>query len=121
LWPYLVMYRLAKPQYARAMADLLVDMGASRLADGAWLIVSDWNARAILEQLRPFLTNNDSLHVLEIGEDCASTAPDISGLIDLGQPGTTTHLQVTRRRRRCMSPPKGIDNTLGHVGRKPEI
>jgi hypothetical protein len=59
-------------RHAPALSAVLRDLGAVPLTTGAWLITSDWNARAILEQLRPIVGQDDSLLVLELGEDIAS-------------------------------------------------
>lgn len=48
-----------------------MDLGAVRLTAEAWVITSDWNAGAILEQLRPIIGAEDRLLVLELGEDLA--------------------------------------------------
>jgi hypothetical protein len=48
-----------------------MDLGAVRLTAEAWVITSDWNAGAILEQLRPIMGAEDRLLVLELGEDLA--------------------------------------------------
>jgi hypothetical protein len=73
LWPYLVTFELAEPtRHAPALFAVLRDLGAVALTNGAWLITSDWNACAILEQLRPIIGENDCLLVLELGEDIAA-------------------------------------------------
>jgi hypothetical protein len=66
------MYELADPaRHAPALSAVLRDLGAVPLTTDAWLITSDWNARAILEQLRPIAGEDDRLLVLELGEDVA--------------------------------------------------
>ena len=73
MWPYLVAFELNDPaRYAPALSAVLRDMGAIALTNGAWLMTSDWNACAILEQLRPIVGENDRLLVLELGEDLAA-------------------------------------------------
>jgi hypothetical protein len=73
LWPYLVTFELTdRDRYAPALSAVLTDLGAVRLTSQAWLITSDWNARAILEQLRPVVGEDDRLLVLELGEDLAA-------------------------------------------------
>jgi hypothetical protein len=57
--------------YAIALSSLLSDLGAVRLTSGAWLLTSDWNACAILEQLRPVVGENDRVLVFELGDDLA--------------------------------------------------
>ncbi len=72
LWPYLITYELAdRGRHAPAISAVLMDLGAVRLTAEAWLIASDWNAGAILEQLRPIIGEEDRLLVLELGEDLA--------------------------------------------------
>jgi hypothetical protein len=72
LWPYLVTYELAdRDRHAPAISAVLIDLGAVRLTAEAWVITSDWNAGAILEQLRPIIGDEDRLLVLELGEDLA--------------------------------------------------
>jgi hypothetical protein len=72
LWPYLVTYELADShRHAAAIAAVLLDLGAVRLTSQSWVITSDWNAGAILEQLRPIVGEGDRLLVLELGEDLA--------------------------------------------------
>jgi hypothetical protein len=72
LWPYLITYELAdRDRYAPAISAILMDLGAVRLTAETWLITCDWNAAAILEQLRPIIGEQDRLLVLEIGEDLA--------------------------------------------------
>jgi hypothetical protein len=72
LWPYLVTYELAdRDRHAAALSAVLMDLGAVRLTAEAWVITSDWNAGAILEQLRPIIGAQDRLLVLELGEDLA--------------------------------------------------
>jgi hypothetical protein len=73
LWPYIVAYELENPEcYSEALSTILRDIGAMRLTATAWLIASDWNANAILEQVRPVIGRNDRLLVLELGEDLAA-------------------------------------------------
>jgi hypothetical protein len=73
LWPYIVACDLDDPEYySEALSTILRDIGAMRLTATAWLIASDWNANAILEQLRPVIGRNDRLLVLELGEDFAA-------------------------------------------------
>jgi len=72
LWPYLVTYELSdRDRHAAAISAVLIDLGAVRLTREAWVITSDWNASAILEQLRPIVGEGDRLLVLELGEDLA--------------------------------------------------
>ncbi len=72
MWPYLITYELIYPErYSAVLADILADLGAVRLVKNAWLLTSDWNASAILEQLRPILSKDDRLLVVELGEDLA--------------------------------------------------
>jgi hypothetical protein len=88
LWPYLVTFELADPaRHAAALCAVLRDLGAVALTSGAWLITSDWNACAILEQLRPIIGEDDRLLVLELGEDIAALNLDYakSESIDLQQ------------------------------------
>jgi hypothetical protein len=47
-------------------------MGAVPLTGCAWLFASDWNASAIIEQLRPIIGSDDKLLVLELGDDIAA-------------------------------------------------
>jgi hypothetical protein len=85
LWPYLIAYELADPDlFAPVLASVLLDLGAMQLTADAWLITSDWNASAILEQLRPVIGNNDRLMVLELGEDLAAFNVDDPPPADLG-------------------------------------
>lgn len=73
MWPYLVTFELTdRDRYTPALSAILTDLGAVRLTNQAWLITSDWNARAILEQLRPVVGEDDRLLVLELGEDLAA-------------------------------------------------
>jgi hypothetical protein len=77
LWPYLIAYELAEPDlFAPVLASVLLDLGATQLTADAWLITSDWNASAILEQLRPIIGDSDRLMVLELGEDLAAVNID---------------------------------------------
>jgi len=72
LWPYLITYELTdRDRHAAAISAVLMDLGAVRLTAEAWVITSDWNAGAILEQLRPIIGEDDRLLVLELGEDLA--------------------------------------------------
>jgi hypothetical protein len=72
LWPYLITYELAdRDRHAAAISAVLIDLGAVRLTSEAWVITSDWNAGALLEQLRPIIGEADRLLVLELGEDLA--------------------------------------------------
>ena len=72
MWPYLITYELAdRDRHAAAISAVLIDLGAVRLTSEAWVITSDWNAGAILEQLRPIIGEDDRLLVLELGEDLA--------------------------------------------------
>jgi hypothetical protein len=73
LWPYIIAYELEDPDYcSEAISAILRDMGAIQLTGTSWLITCDWNANAILEQLRPILGREDRLVVLEVGEDLAT-------------------------------------------------
>jgi hypothetical protein len=82
LWPYLITFELADvDRHAPAIAAVLSDLGAVRLTSHAWLLASDWNASAILEQLRPIAGEGDRILVLELGEDLAGSnvcQPDIT-------------------------------------------
>lgn len=72
MWPYLVTYELLeRDRHEAALSAVLLDLGAVRLTAEAWLITSDWNAGAILEQLRPIIGKGDRLLVVELGEDVA--------------------------------------------------
>lgn len=72
LWPYLITFELTDlDRHAPALSAILDDLGAVRLTNQAWLIASDWNASAILEQLRPIVGEEDRLLVVELGEDLA--------------------------------------------------
>jgi len=91
LWPYLVTFELAEPaRHAAALFAVLQDLGAVALTNGAWLITSDWNACAILEQLRPIIGEKDCLLVLELGEDIAALNLDDSKTADQFQPRDRT-------------------------------
>jgi hypothetical protein len=73
LWPYLITFELIdEERYGPALFSVLSDLGAIALTNEAWLITSDWNAAAILEQLRPIIGADDRLLVLELGEDLAA-------------------------------------------------
>jgi hypothetical protein len=73
LWPYLITFELIDDKrYRPALCSVLTDLGAIALTSDAWLITSDWNAAAILEQLRPIIGQKDRLLVLELGEDLAA-------------------------------------------------
>jgi hypothetical protein len=73
LWPYLITFELSdKERFGPALRSVLSDLGAVRLTNEAWLLTSDWNACAILEQLRPIVGEGDRLLVLELGEDLAA-------------------------------------------------
>lgn len=73
MWPYIIAYELETPDYyAEALSTILREFGAMQLTATAWLITSDWNAHAILEQLRPVIGRNDRLLVLEIADDLAA-------------------------------------------------
>lgn len=73
LWPYIIAYELENPEYySEALSTILRDFGAMQLTETAWLITSDWNAHAILEQLRPAIGKSDHLLVLELGDDLAA-------------------------------------------------
>jgi hypothetical protein len=77
LWPYLIAYELTEPDlFAPVLASVLIDLGATQLTADIWLITSDWNASAILEQLRPMIGDDDRLMVLELGEDLAAVNID---------------------------------------------
>ena len=73
MWPYLITFELIdEDRYTPALSAVLTDLGAVRLTSEAWLMTSDWNASAILEQLRPIVGENDRLLVMELGEDFAA-------------------------------------------------
>ena len=73
MWPYVVAYELEDSEhYSEAVSTILREFGAMQLTGTAWLITSDWNANAILEQLRPLIGRNDRLLVLELGDDLAA-------------------------------------------------
>jgi hypothetical protein len=73
LWPYLITFELTDcVSREKALSAVLRDMGAVALTANAWLMTSDWNACAILEQLRPIIGKEDRLVVLEISEDVAA-------------------------------------------------
>ena len=93
MWPYLVPFELAAPtRHAPALCAVLRDLGAVALTKGAWLITSDWNACAILEQLRPIIGEKDCLLVLELGEDMAALNLDDSKTAEqLQSRGLTVH------------------------------
>jgi hypothetical protein len=72
LWPYLISFELTEAEVLRtALSAVLLDMGAVPLLNHAWLLTSDWNAGAILEQLRPIVGAGSRLLVVELGEDLA--------------------------------------------------
>lgn len=73
MWPYLITFELTdRKRREPALAAVLRDMGAVALTASAWLMTSDWNACAILEQLRPIVGEDDRLLVVEISEDVAA-------------------------------------------------
>ncbi|MFZ0595097.1 MAG: hypothetical protein WAM39_31840 [Bryobacteraceae bacterium] len=73
MWPYLITFELTdRARREPALSAVLRDMGAVALTASAWLMTSDWNACAILEQLRPIVGKDDRLLVLEISEDIAA-------------------------------------------------
>jgi hypothetical protein len=72
MWPYLVICDLREPErYGQALNSILVDFGATPVMRQSWLIHSDLNARALLEQFRPVVGESDSLLVFELAEDRA--------------------------------------------------
>ena len=74
LWPYLVTVELNNPEHhAKAIAVVLKDLGAVQLTSFSWLLASEWNACAILEQLRPIIDERDRLMVFELGDDLAAS------------------------------------------------
>lgn len=73
MWPYLITFELTdRARREPALSAVLRDMGAVALTPSAWLMASDWNACAIVEQLRPIVGVDDRLLVLEIGDDIAA-------------------------------------------------
>ncbi|HJY06300.1 MAG TPA: hypothetical protein VJ323_08270 [Bryobacteraceae bacterium] len=73
MWPYLVICDLQEPgRHGRALNRILVDFGATPILQQSWLITSDLNAQAILEQFRPIVGKLDRLLVFELAEDRAA-------------------------------------------------
>ena len=72
MWPYLVICDLQEPdRRGRALNSILLDFGATPILQQSWLITSDLNAQAILEQFRPIVGESDQLLVFELAEDRA--------------------------------------------------
>lgn len=69
MWPYLVICDLKEPdRRGRALNSILLDFGATPILQQSWLITSDLNAQAILEQFRPIVGESDKLLVFELAE-----------------------------------------------------
>ena len=72
MWPYLVICDLQEPERrGQALNSILIDFGATPILRQSWLITSDLNAQAILEQFRPIVGESDRLLVFELAEDRA--------------------------------------------------
>lgn len=72
MWPYLIVCDLQEPERrGPALNSILVDFGATPLMRHGWLLSSDLNAQAILEQFRPIVGESDRLLVFELAEDWA--------------------------------------------------